>query len=138
VAAAAQLGPALVHLREGNRGNAEQIAFHGRAHGARVNRVVAHVGAVVDARDHQIGPVAKQAGQRDMHAVCRRAVHVAKAVIGLVHIQRCIQRQGIGLGAVVVLGRHHFDVCHGAQRIVQGHDAWGLEAVVIANKNLHG
>jgi hypothetical protein len=50
-----QLGPALVHLREGDGRNAEQIAFHGRAHGARVNRVVAHVGAVVDARDHQIG-----------------------------------------------------------------------------------
>ena len=43
------MGPALFGLRKGNGGDAEKIALHGRTDSARVNRVVAHVGAIVDA-----------------------------------------------------------------------------------------
>ena len=44
-----EFGPALVDLREGDGGNAEEVALDGRRDRARVHRVVAHVGAAVDA-----------------------------------------------------------------------------------------
>ena len=82
-----KVAPTFVDLRKSDGWHAKQIAFHRGAHGARVNRVVAHVGAVVDARHHEVGFVIEQACQRNVHAIRRRAIHVAKTVAGLVHIQ---------------------------------------------------
>ena len=79
-AAASRCAQPFCDLRERDRRNAEQVAFHRRGDGARVERVVAHVGAVVDAGDDQVGPVLEQPGERDVDAVGRRAVDVAKAV----------------------------------------------------------
>jgi hypothetical protein len=103
-------GPALLDLREGDGRNAEQVALHRRAHRAGVDGVVAHVGAVVDAAHHQVGPVAQQARERDVHAVGRRAVDVAKAVGASLTYSGALQRQRVRLGAVVVLGRDHLDI----------------------------
>ena len=58
------VGPALLRLRERDGRDAEQVAFHRGAHGARVDGVVAHVGAVVDAAHDQVGPIAEQARSR--------------------------------------------------------------------------
>ena len=63
-------------------------------HRARMKRVVAHVGAVVDARDDQIGPLRQQPGERDVHAVGRRAGDVAERVERLaVAVARRVDRQ---------------------------------------------
>jgi hypothetical protein len=43
-----------------DRRNAEQLACGGRGHGAGVDRVVAHVGAEVDAGHHHVGQVIEQ------------------------------------------------------------------------------
>jgi len=55
--------------------------------GAGVDGVIAHVGAVVDARYHQVRPVIQQARQGNVHAVCGCAVDVAKTVGRPVHVQ---------------------------------------------------
>ncbi|OQB99423.1 MAG: hypothetical protein BWX79_03139 [Alphaproteobacteria bacterium ADurb.Bin100] len=133
-----EVRPAPLDLRERDCRDAEQVALHRRAHGAGVDGVVAHVGAVVDARDHQVGPVAQQAGQRDVHTIGRRAVHVAKTVGGRLHVEWRMQCQRVRFGAVVLLRRHHFDLGHGPQRLVQRHDAGSLVAVVVGNEDFHG
>ena len=63
-----------VGLAEGDRGNAEQAAFHGGGDGARIGHVVGHVGAAVDARQHDVGlAVLQQVLDGKQHAVGRRA-----------------------------------------------------------------
>ena len=44
-----QMRPILLDLGKGNRRHPKEITFHGRTHRAGVNRVVAHIRAVVDA-----------------------------------------------------------------------------------------
>ena len=78
-----ELEPALLDLRERDRRNPEQEAFHRRRDRPRVQRVVAHVGTLVDAGDDEIGTVLEQPGKREMDAVGRRPVDVAVAVGGL-------------------------------------------------------
>ena len=85
--------PAMGRLRKGDRRDPEQKTFSGRRHGARVQRVVAHVGAIVDARHDQIGPLTEHAGERHVHAIGRRAVDEIKAIGRLLHRQRALQRQ---------------------------------------------
>jgi hypothetical protein len=50
-----------------------------------------------------------------------------------------VQSQGIGLGAVVVLGGHdlHLHTGQALERLVKGHDALGAKAIVIGNENFH-
>ena len=132
-----QMRPAFVDLRHRDGRNAKQIPLHGRAHGARIQGVVTHVGPVVDARDHEIRAVAQQTRQGDVHTVSGRAIDVAKPVVGPVHIQRRVQGQGIGFGAVVVLWGHHFDIGHVLERVVQGHNALGPKAIVVGDQDFH-
>ena len=51
-----------------------------------------------------------------------------------------MQRQRVGFGTVVVFWRNdlHLDPVEGLERIMQRHDAGGLEAVVIGYQDLHG
>ncbi|MNT25438.1 hypothetical protein D3C72_1609570 [compost metagenome] len=132
-----QLTPAFLDLRERHGRNAEQVPLHRRTHRARVDCVVTHVCTVVDAGDNQIGPVAQQAGQRNVHAIGRRAIDIAKPIGGLVHIQRCIQRQCVGFGAVVVLRGHHFHISYRLQRIMQRHNAGRLISIIVTKQYLH-
>jgi hypothetical protein len=87
--------PAFLDERKGNRWNAEKIAFGGGRHGAGVQCVLAHVRAIVDARDDQVGTKIQQARQGNMDAVRRRAIDIVKAVGGLMDGQRPVERQGI-------------------------------------------
>jgi hypothetical protein len=116
----------------------KQITLHGGTHGARVDGVVAHVGAVVDAGDDQIGAVTQQTRQRNVHAVRRRAVDIAKAVGRAVHVERRMQGQRIGLGAVVVLGSDHLNLGNVLERFMERHDARCLVAVVVGDQDFHG
>ena len=129
--------PAFFGLRESQSGDAEEITLHGRAHRAGVNRVVAHVGAVVDTRNHQVRPVTEQAGQRDVHTVRRRAIDETKAVGSGMHVQGGMQGQRIAFGAVVDLRCHNLHICNRFEGFIQGDDPRGLVAVVVANENFH-
>ena len=70
-------------------------SFRGRRHRTGVQGVVAHVGAIVDARQHQIrlGNQARSEGQ--MHAVRRGAGDKMEAAGGRVNGQRVMEREGI-------------------------------------------
>ncbi len=82
------MSPSLVYLGERNSRYAKQITLHGRTHCARVNGVIAHIGAIVDARDHQVRLGLKQTCKCNMHAICRCAVDILKPIGALVHVQR--------------------------------------------------
>ena len=66
-------GAFLIGLRDRQRGNSVARGFPSSGHGPRVHNVVAQVGAVVYAADHQIGSSGAQVGQRINNAVGRRA-----------------------------------------------------------------
>jgi hypothetical protein len=108
------LAPAFLGLRERDRRHAEEIPLHGRSHGAGVERVVSHVGAVVDAREHEVGPLAHHPGQGQVHAVGRRAVDhvhgVPARAPGLEDVERPPESQGVAGAAGVLLGGEHRDV----------------------------
>ena len=57
----------------------------------------------------------------------------------MVNVERCIERQRVGLGAVVVLRRHDLDFhsWQAFQRVVEGDDAFGAKAIVVGNENFH-
>ena len=48
--------------------------------GAGIQHVLAHVRAVIDAGEDEVGPLRHQAPHRQQHAVGRRAVHLERAV----------------------------------------------------------
>ena len=135
-----QIGPALAHLRKGDRRNAEQVTLHRRRHGARVQRVVTHVGALVDAREHQVGPVAQQAGQGHVHAVGRRAVdetHTGLGGPGGEHLQRPVQRERVGGATGILLGRDDLDLAQALHRRHQSGEPGGEVPVVVGNEYAH-
>ena len=61
----------LADQRHRDRRDAEQVALGGRRDGAGVDGVVAHVGAEIDAGDHDVGQRIDHAGERQVHAVGR-------------------------------------------------------------------
>ena len=132
-----EMVPALVDLREGDRRHAEEKALHRGGHGARIQRVVAHVRALVDARHDQVGLVLQQAGQRDVNTVGRRAVDVAHAVGCRVHRQRPVQGQGVGSAAGVLLGSHHVELAEPFAGVDQGREAGGEITVVVRDQDAH-
>ena len=83
-----QLYPVTLHLGKCDCRDTKQVTFHGRPDRARINGVIAHIGAVVDTGHHQVGTIAQQTGQSHMHAIGRGAVNVAKAFAAPGHIKR--------------------------------------------------
>ena len=73
-----------------------------------------------------------------MHAIGRCAVDIAKAVGCGLYVHRRMQGQRVRFRAVVLLGRHHLDICNGFKRLVQSNDAAGLIAIIVTNQNFHG
>ncbi|CPP10934.1 Uncharacterised protein [Bordetella pertussis] len=123
--------PAFFDQREGDRGDAEQVALAGRGHRAGIKRVVAHVGAVVDAGHHQVGTRIHQAGQGDVHAIGRRAVDVDEAVGSGAHRQRPVQGQGVRGAAVIRLRRDHGQFAQPGQRLDQRFQPGGVVTIVV-------
>ena len=74
--------PIPVDLRECDGRNTHQIALHGSANSARVDRIVSHIGAVIDARDDQVRFITKQASQGNMNAISRCTCDVSKTIAG--------------------------------------------------------
>ena len=73
-----------------------------------------------------------------MHAIGRGAVDVTEPIGGALHVQRRMQRQRVGLGAVVEFRRNHLHIGHVAQRLIQRNNALRLVTVVIAQQDFHG
>ena len=118
-------------------GMPEQIALGRGGDGARVDRVVAHVGAVIDARDHHVRQLVEQAGHREMHAVGRRAVDEQETVGRAAHGQRPIERQRVGRAAAVALGRDDGDLGVRSELSGEAFQTGREVAVVVAEQDAH-
>ena len=75
--------------------HAQQESFSGRSDGAGINRIVAHVGTGINARDHHIRHEIDHAGHGHVHAIGRCAVNEIKTVGSLPHAEWAIQRERI-------------------------------------------
>ncbi len=85
--------PVLVDQRERERRQTEQETFGRCGHRARIERVFAHVLAVVDTRDDDIGAIVEYTRQGNVHTVGRRPVHIPKAARGIEKRQGPRERQ---------------------------------------------
>ena len=129
--------PVCLAERDGRR--AEQRRLHRRSDGAGIGHVLAHVGAVVDAGEHQIGRVVDQdLVEGEENAVGGRAVDGVAAPGNAAEAQRTVQRERMGGCALLGLGRHHPHVLGEAARHALQHlDAGRVDAVVVANEDAH-
>ena len=89
------------------RRNAKEKTFRGSSDGARADRVVAHIRAVVDPRNHHVRQTLEKARNSKVDTVRRRSVHVQEAVRRLAHRQRAIQRERVAGAAAVPFGRYN-------------------------------
>ena len=121
----------------GNGRQPKKSAFDCRGHRARVQRVVAKIGAVVDARHHNVVLEIEQAGDRQMHAVGGRAVDIVRIGVVARGAHRHIQRQRIARTAAVSIRCDDGDGAQGLDRKTKRRQALGSIAVVIGKQNLH-
>ena len=123
--------------RDRERGNAEQRSLHRRRYRARVGDVVAEIRALVDARDHQAWARRQDPGDREIHAVGRRAVDRELTGRDLLDPQRAMQRQRVPGRALLAIRRHHEDLPEGLESTRESLDALRANAVVVADQNDH-
>ena len=122
-----------------------QGAFHGGGHGAGAEHVGAEVGAVVDARQHQIRCFVHQFAQGQLHAIGRCAAagpggHArCKQFVRPFGAQGGLQGQAVAGGGAFLVGADHRDlVTPGGRGRSQGADPLGEDPVVIADQDPHG
>ena len=132
-----QFRPPLVDLAERNGVDAEDIAFDGGGHRTRIHRIVAHVGAAVDAGHDQIGTVVEKPRQGQMHAIRGRSAHHEDIFGSVGYRKRFIERERIARAAVVMLGRYDGNAAESAHFVGKRIDAGRHVAVVIADENMH-
>ena len=123
--------------RHGNRRKPQETPFHRRRDRTRIQHIVAHVGAGIDARHHHVRFLFQQTGNRQMHAVGRGAVDTDKTIRRHGRTDRGFQGEGIGGATAITLRRNHGDLAVCGKRLGQGADTGGLVAVVVADQNPH-
>ena len=121
----------------GNRWDTQQITFRRGGNGAGINRVVAHVRPVVNARYHHVRQKIQQARDGHMHAVRRGAVDVIKTILRARQLERAIQGQGIARAAAIAFRRDDGDVRNCAQYRGQFMQTGGEIAIVITQQDAH-
>jgi hypothetical protein len=122
----------LLHSETAIDGTPSRKAFGRRRDGTGVDRVVAHVGAEVDAGDDHIRQFVEHPGDRQMHAVGRRAVDVIEAVGRALQGKGAIERQGVAGAAAIAFGRDDGDVGDLGKRARQPLDSRREVTVVVA------
>ena len=130
---------AVVVERQSDGRAAVETALDGRAHRPGVEHVDGRIGAVVDARDHQVYTfVAQQVIERHLHAVDRRSrkgvyfepllLADAPQVEGIVH------RDGLAHAALCRLGGHDHHTAEAPGHLDGSGQAFGIVAVVVGDK----
>ena len=64
----------MTYERHRDRRQAQEAPFHRRGDGTRIDHVVAQVGAVIDARHHEVRLIVEESRQRKVHAIGRRTI----------------------------------------------------------------
>jgi hypothetical protein len=127
----------LAAQRNRQRRNAEQEALGRRGDGPRIDRVVAHVGANIDSRNHHVRQPVEHAGDGQMHAVGRRAVDVVETIGRALQRQGPIQGQRIARPATVAFGSHNGDFRDVRQHPCQVLDPGCEITIIIAEQDPH-
>jgi len=81
------LCPAVCNLRESDGRNTEQIALSRRRNSARIQGVVPHILAIVNAGNNQIWFSVEQPSERNMHAIGGSSIDIIKTIAGTLHAQ---------------------------------------------------
>ena len=87
--------------RDRDRRHAERETFHRGGDGAGVQHVLAHVLAVIDAAQHEVGALGHQRLEREHHAVGRRAVDLPAPLAAPHRTQRMMQRDDCSIGFIL-------------------------------------
>ena len=130
-------------LGDGDRRNPEHDPLERGGDRPRVGDVVAQVGAVVDARDDQVGPFAHQAEIGEADAVDRGAVgrvgDEAVVELDLLDRERGARRDAPRRGAAIGVGDDDVDLdpvdLH--QRAPKGVHPLGADSVVVGEQDTH-
>jgi hypothetical protein len=125
------------HERHGDRRDAEETALHRGRHGAGVQHVVAEVRAVIDPGDQHVGRLLEQTGDRDVHAIRRRTVHVVHVVLGALDAQRRIERQRVARAAAVAVRRDDRDLREIGEMLRERPQAGREIAIVVGKEDPH-
>src|SRR5271167_125459 len=117
--------------RYGDGRQAEKAAFDGGRDRARVQGIVAEIGAVIDAGHDDVVFKIEQSRDRQMYAIGRRAVDVVGVRVIARGAHRYIESQRIARPAAVSVGRNYGDGPQGFDRPPECRQALGPIAVVI-------
>ena len=123
---------------DGDRGDAAVGALAGGGHGARVDDVDPEVGAVVHARDHEVGAARQEPVprvERDIDRVGGRAVEGEGVVVDAPGPEHAVQREAVARGALVDGGGAEDHVREAGERGTQRPDPGGEVAVVVAEED---
>ena len=123
--------------RDRHGGLAEEAPFGRGRDRARIQHVVAEIGAVVDARDHHVGLERKQTRDRQVHAVGRRALHEVDIGFGLADAQRHFERERVARAAAIAVRRDHRQVAEALERVAQRDDAARAVTIVVGYEDSH-
>jgi hypothetical protein len=92
----------------------------------------------VDARHHDVRLEIQQPGQRQVHAIGRRAGHAPGFLVHDARAQRSIERERIGRARAVAVGSHRDHAVAGvAQPLRQHLDTGRVHPVVVAYQYPH-
>ena len=95
-------------LRQSDGADAEDGALEGTGDGAGVGDILGHVGAAVDAGEHELRRLLLQdVAHAHDDAVGGRAAHSEGALVDLAHAQGLVQRERVAGAGLVGLRRHH-------------------------------
>jgi len=82
----------LARERNGDGRDAQQKTLHGRSHRPRVNRIVTHIGTVIDSRYDHVRQLVEQTGHGKVHTVGRCTVYIEESAMGTLDDQRSVKR----------------------------------------------
>ncbi len=133
---------------DGDGGNAEERRLHGGSYRTRVENVDPHVRPAVHAADGEVRldtgaeVLRPQRSQGELDAIRGPALHT-DAVHAVVHghlgrHQRLAERDAVARRRLRRERRHGQDLAEPLQRVVEGGDPGGVDAVVVGEKNPHG
>ena len=122
-------------VRHGDAGDPGGKSLHRRGDGTRVQHVLAHVRAVVHARNDPVGALRHERAEREQDAIGRCAVDLECPVRSPMRPQRPVQRQRVRRAALLAVRSDHGDLADVGADVGEQRDAGREHAIVVRNQN---
>jgi hypothetical protein len=123
--------------RDRDRRNTEREPLHGGRDRARVEHVLAHVLAVIDAAEHEVRSLRHERFDRDHHAVRRRAIHREPTLAAPHRPEWMMQGERVARRALLAVRGNHGDL---AERFGSAHqtlESVGEDPIIVRTKEPH-